>query len=174
LEDFIEGAMVLNSYLRITQEFDFARRGRFPQFNWTPEDDAWNALYCAVHRRWLEASDETLAVHRWRTATVVARDAGIATESPHEKSAQSGLLRDIFSNPFRPAALDPSWLTRHGGLLVSMAQKMYESCDFTDLPILADALEEAGCANTDMLAHCRQPGDHVRGCWVVDLLLGKG
>jgi hypothetical protein len=54
-----------------------------------------------------------------------------------------------------------------------MAQKMYDSRDFTGLPILADALEKAGCDDTDILGHCRGPGPHVRGCWVVDLLLGK-
>jgi hypothetical protein len=50
---------------------------------------------------------------------------------------------------------------------------MYDSCDFTAMPILADALEEAGCDQPDILAHCRGPGPHVRGCWVVDLVLGK-
>ena len=51
---------------------------------------------------------------------------------------------------------------------------MYESRNFARMPTLADALEEAGCTNADILAHCRQPGEHVRGCWVLDLLLGKG
>jgi hypothetical protein len=64
-------------------------------------------------------------------------------------------------------------LTWHDGLLVSMARQMYESRDFTDMPVLADALEEAGCTDADILAHCRQSSEHVRGCWVVDLLLGK-
>jgi hypothetical protein len=75
--------------------------------------------------------------------------------------------------PFRLISFDPSWLTWHDGLLVSMAQKMYDSRDFTDMPVLADALEEAGCTNQDILRHCREPGEHVRGCWIVDLLLGK-
>ncbi|HEY7330947.1 MAG TPA: hypothetical protein VH592_25140 [Gemmataceae bacterium] len=83
------------------------------------------------------------------------------------------MLRDIFGNPFHPVTLDPSWLTWHDGLLVSMVQKMYDSRDFSDMPVLADALEEAGCTNADILDHCRGPGPHVRGCLVVDLLLGK-
>ena len=83
------------------------------------------------------------------------------------------MLRDIFVNPCRPATLNPAWLTWHDGLLVSMAQKMYESRDFSDMPVLADALEEAGCTNPDILDHCRSGGEHVRGCWVVDALLGK-
>jgi hypothetical protein len=86
---------------------------------------------------------------------------------------QSQLLRDVFGNPFRPIALDPAWLTWHDGLLVSMARQMCESRDFSDMPILADALEETGCSNQDILGHCRSGGEHVRGCWVVDLLLGK-
>src|SRR5262245_61694309 len=91
-----------------------------------------------------------------------------------EGVAQCILLRDIFGNPFRPIIINPACLTWHSGLLVSMAQRMYDSRDFSDTPVLADALEEAGCHDADILAHCRQPGLHVRGCWVVDLLLGKG
>jgi hypothetical protein len=85
---------------------------------------------------------------------------------------QSLVLHDLFGNPFRPAAIDPTWLTWHGGLLVSMAHRMYESRDFSDMPVLADGLEEAGCQDQDILGHCRS-GEHVRGCWVVDLLLSK-
>jgi hypothetical protein len=77
-------------------------------------------------------------------------------------------LRCLFGNPFRPITLNPVWLIWHGGLLVSMAQKMYDSHDFTDMPVLADALEEAGCQDQDILGHCRSGGEHVRGCWVVD------
>jgi hypothetical protein len=90
-----------------------------------------------------------------------------------EKTAQASMLQDIFANPFRPVTLDPAWLTWNGGLPVSMAQRMYDSRDFSDIPVLADALEEAGCSDPDILGHCREPGEHVRGCWVVDLLLGK-
>jgi hypothetical protein len=90
------------------------------------------------------------------------------------RSSQCGLLRDIIGNPFRPLpSIDPAWLTWHDGLLVSMARRMYDSRDFNDMPVLADALEEAGCTDADILGHCRQPGEHVRGCWVVDALLGK-
>jgi hypothetical protein len=84
-----------------------------------------------------------------------------------------GLLRCIFGNPFRQVILDSAWLVWHGGLPMSMAQRMYDSRDFADMPILADALEEAGCQDQDILGHCRSGVEHVRGCWVVDLLLGK-
>jgi hypothetical protein len=77
--------------------------------------------------------------------------------------------------PFRPApAVDPSWLAWNGGTVAKLAAAIYDERRFGDLPILADALEEAGCADAAVLAHCREPGDHVRGCWAVDLLTGRG
>jgi hypothetical protein len=86
---------------------------------------------------------------------------------------QVRLVHDIFGNPFRPAALDRSWLTWNDSTVAKMAQAVYDERVFDRLPVLADALEEAGCTNADILNHCRQPGVHVRGCWVLDLLLGK-
>ena len=80
------------------------------------------------------------------------------------------LFRDIFGNPFRPVAFDPSWRT---STAVALARQMYESRSFDRMPILADALEEAGCDEPSVLTHCRGDGPHVRGCWVVDLVLGK-
>ena len=79
-------------------------------------------------------------------------------------------LRHLFGNPFRPVALDPRWLTE---TVVALAIGIYVERAFDRLPILADALEDAGCESRDVLDHCRGPGPHVRGCWVVDLLLGK-
>jgi hypothetical protein len=89
---------------------------------------------------------------------------------PAETAAFTRLLRDIIGNPFRPVAFSPSWRT---STVVTLAQQMYESHDFSAMPILADALQDAGCGSTDILDHCRGPGPHVRGCWVVDLVLGK-
>jgi hypothetical protein len=89
-------------------------------------------------------------------------------------------MRDIFGNPFRPTALDSAWLTWDGDTIPKLARGIYDkhrlpqgTLDNTRLAVLADALEEAGCTNPDILDHCRKPGEHVRGCWVVDLLLGK-
>ena len=91
-----------------------------------------------------------------------------------ERSAQADLLRDIFGNPFRPVPrVDPTVLTWNAGTVVQLAQAIYEDRAFDRLPILADALEEAGCSDQNILVHCRSEGPHVRGCWVVDLLLGK-
>jgi hypothetical protein len=79
-------------------------------------------------------------------------------------------LRDIFGNPFRPVTVDPAWRTTN---VVGLAQAIYDERAFDRMPILADALEEAGCANGEVLDHCRGPGPHVRGCWVLDLLRGR-
>lgn len=107
-------------------------------------------------------------------ACAAATAAGRASASPggfqQEQQAQVALIRDIYGNPFRPVAADPSWRT---STVDSLARQMYESRDFSPMPILADALQDAGCENPDVLDHCRGPGPHARGCWVVDLLLGK-
>lgn len=80
------------------------------------------------------------------------------------------LVRDIFGNPFRPVAFSPGWRT---AAAVALAESMYQARDFAAMPILADALQDAGCENEDILSHCRGPGPHVRGCWVVDLVTGR-
>ncbi|MBA4188888.1 MAG: hypothetical protein C0467_12900 [Planctomycetaceae bacterium] len=85
-------------------------------------------------------------------------------------AAHCDLVRDIFVNPFRTVTFSPEWRT---STAVSLAKQMYESRDFSAMPILADALQDAGCDNADVLDHCRGTGPHVRGCWVVDMLLGK-
>jgi len=84
-----------------------------------------------------------------------------------ERAVQATLLRCIFASPFRPTRLDSSC---QSSTVVSLAQAIYAEGAYDRLPILADALEDAGWDNADILNHCRQPGDHVRGCWVVDLV----
>lgn len=91
-----------------------------------------------------------------------------------ELAAQAALFRCIFGNPFHPVALDPSVLNWSCEALPKMAKKIYEERAFELLPIVADALQEAGCKDPQILEHCRGPGPHVRGCFVVDLLLEKG
>jgi hypothetical protein len=94
-----------------------------------------------------------------------------------EGKAQAALLRCLFGNPFRPLTLDPAWRTP---TICSLAQAGYEQrqlpsghLDPARLTVLADALEEAGCTDPATLGHLRGPGSHARGCWVLDLLLGK-
>lgn len=79
-------------------------------------------------------------------------------------------LRDIFGNPFRPVAFDPEWRT---STVVAVARGMYENRDFSPIPLLADALQDTGCENETILNHCRSAGSHVRGCWVLEMILGK-
>ncbi len=87
-----------------------------------------------------------------------------------ERSVQATFLRDILGNLFRPVTFSSVWRT---DTAVSLARQMYESRDFSAMPIVADALQDAGCDSADILDHCRRDGPHVRGCWVVDLVLGK-
>jgi hypothetical protein len=94
-------------------------------------------------------------------------------EAPSEYVAQCRLLRDIAGNPFRSASLDAAWLSWGDSTIRKLAQAIYSDRAFDRLPILADALEEAGCTHPDILEHCRGPGPHVRGCFVVDLVLRK-
>jgi hypothetical protein len=87
-----------------------------------------------------------------------------------DRLAQRVLVADIFGNPFRPVVFSPEWRT---DTALTLARQMYESREFGAMPILADALQDAGCDNDDILEHCRGDGPHVRGYWVVDLVLGK-
>jgi hypothetical protein len=81
------------------------------------------------------------------------------------------IMRDIVGNPFRTVTFDPSWRTSD---VILLAQGIYDNRAFDRMPILADALQDAGCNNPDILDHCRDTSlPHVRGCWVVDLVLGK-
>jgi hypothetical protein len=88
-----------------------------------------------------------------------------------EEKAQCELLREVFGNPFRPVVLDPSWFAWQDGAVRKLARVIYEEHRFGDLPVLADALEEAGCTEPELLGHLRGPGPHVRGCWALDLVL---
>lgn len=129
-----------------------------------------------------KAAVATCAPTDWQAAFNAMRAAARAANTVDAESSDAGelrhqatILRCVFGNPCRPVAFDPGWRTWHSDLPVTMARRMYESRDFADMPVLADALEEAGCTNQEMLSHCRQEGvDHVRGCWVLDAILGKG
>jgi hypothetical protein len=94
-------------------------------------------------------------------------------EDQLEHTPLHALLRDIFGNPFRPTALAPAVLTWKDGTVVRLAQDVSEQLAFDHLPVLADALEEAGCTDAELLRHLRGPGPHVRGCFALDAVLGK-
>jgi hypothetical protein len=103
---------------------------------------------------------------------LVALDRGrAASDSPHRELHSVPLLHDVGGDPYRPVKFDPRWRT---STAVAVARQMYEHREFGAMPILADALQDAGCEDAHILNHCRDTNTtHVRGCWVVDLVLGK-
>jgi hypothetical protein len=103
-----------------------------------------------------------------RIAATVAGTVG----RPGEALAQADLVRCLFSNPFRKPAVDPAVLAWNDGAAVRLAEAIYQERAFDRLAVLGDLLEEAGCADAVILAHCRGPGPHARGCFVVDALTG--
>lgn len=116
-------------------------------------------------------------MHRLGLGTDVAHDAPFQVKVfdlfEHDRFLRAvslPLLRCVFGNPFRPVAFDPRWRTAD---TVGLARGIYEDRAFDRLPLLADALMDAGCADEQVIGHCRGDGPHVRGCWVVDLVLGK-
>ncbi|HYT93765.1 MAG TPA: hypothetical protein VEL76_33910 [Gemmataceae bacterium] len=122
------------------------------------------AVYNVAHCAALTVSDAAPSASRTR-----AREA--------ERAAQLELIRCVFGNPFRPVSVVRSWKTRDK---VTLARAAYEertlparTLDPARLAALADALEQARCTDADLLGHLRGPGPHIRGCWVVDLVLGK-
>jgi hypothetical protein len=140
---------------------------------------AWRAVREMVSSQ-ASPSHAQAADAAWRTAGLnyVWMGSGSARQAvksrPEEGAIQASLLRCIFGNPFRPVSLAPAWVTP---AMLNLAQAAYDNrllpsglLDNTRLAVLADALEEGGCDNPDLLSHLRGPGPHVRGCWVLDLV----
>jgi hypothetical protein len=157
----------------------------YPNHHWTyaypellPQRAAWFAAFdtIAAHefaQLPLRDFDDVLAALKNEVSSCLASAAEQEQVALYddECAIHADLLRDIVGNPFRPVAFAPTWRTSDA---VALARQMYESRAFGAMPILADALQDAGCANADILDHCRDPNAmHVRGCWVVDLVLGK-
>jgi hypothetical protein len=111
-------------------------------------------------------------IERWIADTEVEQANGffVLAAVSDAQATNAALLREIFGNPFRPVAFDPAWRTPS---VAAIAQTIYTERRFADMPILADALEEAGCTKADLLDHCRGAGEHTLGCWALDLILGK-
>jgi hypothetical protein len=127
--------------------------------------DLWTADERAAYFTVLKATAAGCGLAKLTSG--IAWPQAVALTGPH----QPALIRDIFGNVFRPAELAPNW--RSPGA-VELAKRMYDARDFSAMPLLADALQGAGCDNGDILAHCRGDGPHVRGCWVIDLVFGRG
>jgi hypothetical protein len=152
------------------QDLSAERRSNacFPEERWPVAPSAYNGAREAVD--WLARYRDLM-----RIDPDALRHCPIPLDDVGERSVL--LLRDIFSNPFRPASVSPGW---QSPVVQGLAQAAYDhrelpagTLDVARLAVLADALEEAGYTDADMLNHCRRPGVHVRGCWAVDLLLGK-
>lgn len=140
------------------------RREAIRTINKLGKFDGPGQLACAILRV------GTLALATGTLACVRAFSAAMVKDYAVEERHQAVLFRDIVGNPFQPVEFDPAWRTT---TVVSIAKTMYDSRDFSPMPMLADALQDAGCEHADILNHCRSKGPHVRGCWVVDLVLGK-
>ena len=136
------------------------QRARRAVYRWANKH--WNTLISSSHQDW---------ARYW-----AAWNAAIPKIVPpcygffHRDNEFRRIAADIFGSYAEPLTFDPTWRT---STAVALAQQMYESRDFSPLPILADALQDAGCEHPDILSHCRGTGVHVRGCWVVDLVLAK-
>ena len=170
-ERFADGAASARQLLAARKAADHANSTLVPE---APERYAAYAAYLAARK----TLPGPRAVNWAFRAAVLAAGAAPGSDGPprwpvsrpDEERAQVALWRDIIGNPFRPSPFEPSWRT---STVVGLAGVVYDQGAFDRLPILADALEDAGCTDRAILDHCRGPGPHVRGCWVVDLILGK-
>jgi hypothetical protein len=107
---------------------------------------------------------------QFSAGNAIGRDGNQEAAWAAERVAQCGLLHEVFGNPFHPVSMLPAWLPPPSA---ASAASIYDQRLFDRLPELAASLEAAGCTNAELLGHLRGPGPHVRGCWAVDLLLGK-
>jgi hypothetical protein len=137
---------------------------------------AASAVYYATARDAGEAAANAprLAVEAliWQAGGYTGCDSRAIRE--REQAAQASALRDIVANPFGPpAVVTPGWLAWNEGTIRGIAQGIYDDRAFDRMPVLADALEDAGGDGEAILRHCRQEREHIRGCWVLDLWLQK-
>ena len=145
------------------------------------DDPAWEKVLFAAWVRYYEEYADRWDDFFWEAPYELGCDDFVSFPSwVAERTDQAFLLRDTFGNPFRPANIAPAILSWHDSTIPHLAQSIYEESqmpagtfDPARMNILADALLDAGCDNEDIIQHCRSDKPHVRGCWVVDLLLGK-
>ncbi len=140
---------------------------------WEPEQEIETVIRENIADALLEICERSgNPVEVARGVSLRTRDAATASgaSSTSEAKAQATALRDIVGNPFHKQSLDPACLTSQ---VSHVANANYQQPRFDNLRVLGDTLEEAGCMDLEVLSHCRESGPHVRGCWVVDLILGK-
>jgi hypothetical protein len=166
-EQYADGLVSYLDLATVRRRWTFSPEERGPVAQ-SAYDGAWEAV------GWL-----TSAVEHMKIDPDSLRHFPIPADAVLKRSVL--LLRDIFAPlPFRPVRIEPAWLAWNGSTVRRLAEAVYQErslpdghFDLTRLAVLADALEDAGCADPDLLGHLRGPGPHVRGCWVVDLILGK-
>ena len=157
---------------------DLKRLVRPFEYSWTKNWPSKEGVYVASAVVPLACSDAFTSVKALTVAESISNAVSVQmgdyitefSESEREVFPQITAIHDIVGNPFYPEAVEQGWLT---DTVVQLARVMYESRDFSAMPILADALQDAGCDNHIILNHCQGRWPHVRGCWVVDLILGK-
>jgi hypothetical protein len=163
-ERFADGTATLTELLAARAQ---AQEAADQAFREEYEDEA-RANFC------LDAAYEALCVARSAAdAALVCVAEDMDIDSIPAGLQLPDLFREIFGNPFQWKIADPIWLSWNDGAVRKLAQAIYDNRSFDLLPILADALEDAGCTDTDILTHMRGPRPHVCGCWAVDLILGK-
>lgn len=168
----------LSNPTRVQQALDLAERfadgkatglelasGRYlGRFN--PEDPSW-----AIH--WAAHADHVTMLNRAVAWVLGFTRSGKHPITPVELSQQiADRIREIASDPANPIELAPGWLTWNEGTVVKIAREIHAARDYTLMPILGDALEEAGCQNPTILTHCREHRLQVHGCWLVGAILG--
>jgi len=168
------------------KELQATRRGALvgliDEMGWREEDadfmlDRFTGFHFEDELVWVRRMVAQLAIVRAVAETVSVRHlAQVLRLIAEAHAGASGredcaLIRDIFEAPFRPVTFSDAWRT---DTALVLARQMYDARDFSAMPILADALQDAGCDNDDILNHCRTERVHVRGCWVADHVLGKG
>jgi hypothetical protein len=133
-----------------------------PEHSLRPCAEAWAAAPAAAHR-------VCGTMHDWK----VQNDADWQDKVKAETARQAALLREVVGNPFRVSVAEATWLTWNDATVRRLGEAIYDEKRWEDVPILADALQDAGCCDEAILGHFRGDGPHVRGCWAVDLILGR-
>jgi hypothetical protein len=167
-EQFADG---LVNRAKLVAARDWAReaKSRFTEIDRPP---AWRRASSAA----FDATRDTGRSAAYNASAEASRALNILDDNtcePGELREQANLLRCLAGNPFRPATINPAWLSWSDDTVPRLARGIYEERAFDRMPILGDALEDAGCKNPNILAHCRSQSQHMRGCWVVDAILRK-
>jgi hypothetical protein len=170
-EQYAEGQIDFATLERALAVADGAEQAVARQSSWADYSRrAFEAVACLARRK---VEEVVTAAHL--AGRVFQSWSGVNDEAVRANSAaQANLLREIVGNPFVPARLDPDLLSFNDGAVDRIARSIHEERAYGDLPVLADALVDAGCRGEAILTHCRQEKNaHCPGCWVIDLLTGR-